>query len=400
MDAGETTPTRSRPDRTSRPSPLRTDGSNVFAHHSMARRVPNIIADVIARNADYPESIKAALESLREDIAGDGPIRLFAPPAPDHDLWRGLIGPHVGSSWLDSEWFFAEMLAYRWILAAARYWDTLRDPFAPFKDEEMGSDALWSVLGEALAIEGSPEERLDAHLRLMLWSNRIDLSLSAVASKGTSAAAEHLLTDDIPQSVEHLISRRPADVHIVMDNAGTEQAMDYAIADLLLTEKVAERVTLHVKMQPVLVSDVIVSDIYALLERMSRRGGAFAVLEGRIRAELADGRLRIVPDFFWNTPGCWWELPQRLQEPLRRADLVVAKGDVNYRRITNDALWPDDATVAEALFDVDLTMLALRTLKSDTLVGVGSETIRRLDRTEGSGWRSSGDYGVAQFHHP
>lgn len=393
MVTGETTSTT-----TARPAPLRTDGSNAFARHSMAVRVPSIIGEVIVRNADYPDTIVSALERLRREIAGDAPIRLFDAPAPDHDLWRQIVRPHEGETWLDTDWFFAEMLAYRWLLAAARYWDTLRDPFAPFKEEEMSSDALWAVLGEALAVEGPPEERLDAYLRRMLWSNRIDLSLSAVASKGTSATDEHLLVDDVTRAVEHLLACRPADVHIVMDNAGTEQAMDYAIADLLLGERFAERVTLHVKMQPVLVSDVIVKDVHELLGRMEKRGGAFASLAGRIRAALGVGRLRVVPDFFWNTHGCWWELPPRLQDPLERADLIIAKGDVNYRRITNDALWPYETTFSEALSDVNLTMLALRTLKSDTLVGVSSAAARRLDREEGRAWRSSGDYGVAQFH--
>ena len=381
-----------------RPSPLRTDGSNAFARHSMAVRVPSIIGEVIVRNADYPDSIKKALERLRHEIAGDKLMKMFDPPAPDYDLWTPLFEQHDGSTWLDTDWFFSEMFAYRRLLEAARYWDTLRDPFRPFKEEEMTSDALWTVLHEALSAEGAPEERLNAQLRMMLWSNRIDLSLSSVASKGTEAADEHLLADDIPEAVEHLLRSSPADVHIIMDNAGTEQAVDYVLADLLLAEDLARRVTLHVKMQPVLVSDVIVADVYALLDKMTNRGGLFASLAERIQARIGEGRLRVVPDFFWNTAGGWWELPARLIQPLSKADLIIAKGDVNYRRITNDALWAANTTVAEALADVNLPILALRTLKSDTLVGVDARTCRRLDRQDGDSWRTSGDYGIAQFH--
>ena len=38
---------------TPRPAPVRTDGSNAFARHSMAVRVPSIIQDTLDRNPGY-----------------------------------------------------------------------------------------------------------------------------------------------------------------------------------------------------------------------------------------------------------------------------------------------------------------------------------------------------------
>lgn len=379
------------------PPPIRTDGSNAFAHHSMAVRVPSIIEEIAARNPDYAPAIRQRLMRLRDALTHDEAIALFDPPAPDHDLWAELIRPHRGATWLGASWFFAEMYAYRLILEAVRYWSTLRDPFAPFKAEELASGALWTVLGGALAQEGSLEERLILLLEEVLWGNRIDLSLKDVAARGTAALTEHLLANDIPAAVEYLLGGGPGEVHLVIDNAGTEEALDLALADLLLQSGVARVVMMHVKMQPVLVSDVIVADVHHLLAAMTAVGGEVAALADRLREQLDTGRLRIVPDFFWNTHGCWWELPPRLYQAMHDATLIVAKGDVNYRRATNDALWPADARLPEALHALPAPLLLLRTLKSDTLVGVDPDLQAQLDAREGPGWRTSGTYGVAQL---
>ncbi len=155
--------------------------------------------------------------------------------------------------------------------------------------------------------------------------------------------------------------------------------------------------TLHVKMQPVLVSDAIVADVHMLLDAMARRSGRVAALARRLEEQLGGGRLSIVPDFFWNTAGRLWELPPRLYEPLEDAGLVIAKGDINYRRATNDALWPPGTSLAEAVGSFPAPLLVLRTLKSDTLVGIDADRQARLNAEAGAGWRTSGAYGVAQF---
>ena len=382
---------------TPRPAPVRTDGSNAFARHSMAVRVPAIIQDTLDHNPDYAPSVRDALTSLKETIEEDGPLRLFPPPAPDYDLWAELFAPHRGETWLGTEWIFSEALAYRLLVAAARFWSTGRDPFLPFKEEEWTSAAMWEALEAALDVEGGREERLAARLAMALWGNRIDLSIKQAAAQGVRAHADHLLADDLPQAVEHLAGHAPGDVHVIMDNAGTEQALDYALVDLLFEAGFAETVTLHVKLSPVLVSDATVPDVHRLLDLMQERGGAPAGLAERLRARIDDGRLRVVPDFFWSTAGRLWALPPRLRTALADVRLVLLKGDFNYRRATNDAIWPPDVTLAQAVGAFPAPLLALRTLKCDTLVGVDRETVERLDATAKADWRTSGTYGVAQF---
>lgn len=379
-----------------RPAPIRTDGSNVFAHRSMAERVPGIIQETIERNPDYPSGVKDDLRRLKAMLVDDAPLQLPDPPAPDRDLWAQRFEIHRGNTWLDAEWLFSEMLIYRLIVEVSRYWSTLRDPFRPFKQKEIESEALWTALEAAHGAEGNLEERLAGRFMATLWGNRMDQSMKSVIQQGTEARDEHLLSNDIPAVVEHLLSAEPGPIHVIMDNAGTEQALDLALVDLLLGAEVARTVTLHVKMQPVLVSDALVDDTLHLLDAMDARGGEPAASAQRLRAFLRANRLQIVPDFFWNTDGRLWELPPRLQEALQDVRLVITKGDANYRRATNDAIWPAGVSLAEAVGDFPAPLMALRTLKSDTLVGVNPERMAELDE-QAEDWRTSGTYGVAQF---
>lgn len=381
----------------SQPEPIRTDGSNAFAHLSMTERVPNILQEVIDRNPDYPASIKKNVRALRDAIANDAPLDLFDPPAPDYDCWRQRLAAHNGDSWLDAEWFFAEMFAYRHLLAACRYWTTRRDPFRPVKKDEIESEALQTTVAEALTQRhADPQAELQRSLLGALWGNRMDLSMKGVAAQGTDANEDHLLVNDISVVAEDLLAEEPGDVHIIMDNAGTEEAFDLALAAWLLGENVARTVTLHVKAMPVLVSDVVGEDVFWLLNVMDRRNGPLSRLAIGLRQHLKRGRLQVVPDVFWNTADALTDLPVRLQRTFKSARLVIAKGDANYRRTTNDAIWPETASWGEAAGAVPAPFLALRTIKSDTLVGVDSRRVHALDRMDDA-WRTKGTYGVAQY---
>jgi hypothetical protein len=134
-----------------------------------------------------------------------------------------------------------------------------------------------------------------------------------------------------------------------------------------------------------------------MLDAMTYQGGQAAELAGRLRGHLETGRLRLVPDFFWNTPGRLWELPPRIAEPFRQAHLVITKGDANYRRATNDAIWPPDTALADAVHPFPAPLFVLRMLKSDTLVGVDANLHDRMEASGEADWRTSGAYGVAQF---
>jgi hypothetical protein len=380
--------------------PIRTDGSNPFARYSMEVRVPKILDEVVLRNPDFPASMRDAVHRLRDDIRADALLPPLGFPAPDDAEWadglarRGDGATSKGDSWLGADWFFAECYVYRCLMDRVRYWETARDPFAPAKAEEISGERPWKVIEAVEALgDASDEDRLHALLGLALWGNRVDLSYAVGVAFGGAGEADDLLVDDRSWAVPRLLSRG-GDVHLVADNTGSELLVDFVLAETLLTLAEA-RITLHVKMHPTFVSDAIAADVWFLLAAMRKRGGTAGAIASRIRAAFDQGRLRVVPDFFWNGPKFLWERPARLGQVLDRATFVLLKGDANYRRLIGDAMWAPDASFPEVTSYFPPPILCLRTLKSDAILGLSPGMAEKLDAVDRE-WRINGRRGVIQ----
>lgn len=392
-------------DHHTRPEPLRMD--NEFAYRSMAERVPHIIRETQALNADYPPAILRALDALHAALTGNAPITLpdeRPVPADDHAGWEAAYRAQRAKieplTWLHAEWFFAETLCYRHLIQAVRWHETGRDPFAPQKQAEFESDTLWHLLHAALEVEAGFDEELSALLSYALWGNRVDLSHPAGALAGETASADDLLVDDRDEVRDFLTSTASGEshahsLHIVADNAGTELAMDLVLADRWLS-RASHTVVLHLKSYPTFVSDATIPDLWHTLRALSDHGGQPAALAQRLRRAWQDERLTLAARSFWNSSHFLWDMPPGLHHALARARLVILKGDANYRRATGDALWPAGTPFSAALDYFPAPIVALRSLKSDTLVGVPEAITRRLDATDDA-WRTTGQHGVMQF---
>lgn len=381
----------------SRPPMIRTDASNAFAHDTMKVRVPATIREVQRLNPDYPHSIQQALARLAGDIAGNRPMAMIDAPAPDYESWAEAYHQHEGDTWLNTVWFFAETFFYRHLTQGVRCWETGRDPFAPQKTAELANPDLWALVERALGLRDEPAEtRLIALLHAALWGNRIDLSLPTSLAHGSTGSASDILVDDSAAAARHLANTR-GDVHIIADNAGTELAMDLMLVEALL-DHTAERVVLHVKMHPTFVSDATVADVWALIGAMTTQGRSAEIARccARLRAAVDSGRVQLAPDFFWNSSRLLWEMPSYLAAAFRGAALVVVKGDANYRRMVGDAIWPPETPFAGVTAYFPVPLLALRTLKSDPIVGLPAGLAAQLDSVD-SDWRTNGQRGVIQF---
>lgn len=383
---------------TSRPPMIMTNLTNAFGYDTMKRRVPANTREVLRMNPDYPPSIQAALARLAETIENDGliaPLKLLA--APDYASWEAKYAEHQGHTWLNTDWFFAEIYFYRLLIQTVRWWETGRDPFAPKKHEELASVGLWTLLDEALSIRDTPaDERLTALLHLDIWGNRMDLSFAAALAHGGKGDKEDLLVDDSTAVVELWLKQR-GETHFIIDNTGTELALDLALTDALL-ETVADKVVLHLKMHPTFVSDATVTDTLALIATMESRqhDPAASHLGQRLKAALEAGRLRLAPDFFWNSAYALWDMPERFHRVFSAATLVITKGDLNYRRMVGDCEWPADTPMAEVTSFFPSPLLALRTMKSDAVVGLRTGLAEQLDPID-SLWRVNGKRGVMQL---
>lgn len=379
-----------------RPPMVRTDTSNAFAHNTMKVRVPAIIREVQALNPDYAPVIQAALTRLASDMENDQPIPMIDALSPDYELWASCYAPYAGDTWLNTDWFFAEVYGYRLLMQAVRWWETGRDPFAPKKAAELGNDELWLRLEKVLtSTERDPEMRLIGLIHNALWGNRIDLSFAASQVHGTAVTNEDLLVDD-SRAVARQLLQNKGDIHLVADNTGTELAMDLVLLDELLTAR-HNRIIVHVKMHPTFVSDATASDVRTLIEKLCvYPNSLIQALGGRLDIAFQEGRLRLAPDFYWNSTRVLEDMPQHLIEVFRSAALVIIKGDANYRRIVGDRLWSPDTSFVSITDFFPAPLLALRTLKSDLIVGLPSGMAERLD-THDTQWRVNGRRGLIQF---
>jgi hypothetical protein len=377
------------------PPPIRTDGTNAFARYSMEVRVPRIARDVLARNPGLSILVKRAVERLAADIEGNAALPRPRPPAPDVVSWAAAHAERAIETWLGTEWFHAELAFYRELAVACRFWEDDRDPFHPAKEEELQGANLWERLGVALARTGYREERFGLLLDDTLWANRVDLSYAVAASRVRADA--DLLVDERLAAVARL-SRPGARVHLLADNTGTELALDLALVGAIL-EDAAARVTLHVKMQPLFVSDAMPRDVWRLIGAMEEKGGDARSLAGRLRMAWEERRLALAPDPFWSGPRFLWQAPPHILEALRSATIVVCKGDANYRRVVGDAVWPASAPFAAASGYLGAPIVCVRTMKSDALAGVPEDVASRLDVTDPK-WRVEGRCGVIQTHVP
>jgi hypothetical protein len=377
------------------PPPLRTDGSNEFARYSMQVRVPRIARETLERNPGFAPAIRDDVERLARDIEDDAVLPGPQAPALDFAGWSAADARHAGETWLGTGWFYAEYAFYREVIRRCRYWQTGVDPFAPAKLEELATERLWERLVGALARAGSREERLAGLLDDSLWANRVDLSYSVAAAR--ARADEDLIADDRAAAVP-VLAGPGARVHVVADNTGIELALDLALVGAILEDPAAS-VTVHLKMEPVFVSDAMPSDLWTLVDRMHARGGDARSLANRLRAEADAGRFALAPDPFWSSPRFLHEAPPHVAEALAGATIAVFKGDANYRRICGDAIWPPASPFASACEHLRAPLVALRTMKSDPILGLAPGTVDRLD-AEDPRWRIDGRRGVIQAFVP
>jgi hypothetical protein len=320
--------------------------------------------------------------------------------APHAAEWLATLPSRASTSWGQCDWFFAENYAYRCLADAVDFWQRGRDPFLPIKRAEYASDGQRAALDAAAGIQGERSEQLQQLLLASGFGNRMDLSFAASRERGVTAASADLLIDDRPAVLE-LLSARPGAVHLVIDNAGTELSVDLVLAARLL-ELLSAPLVLHVKLHPCFVSDAIAADLRWFINGQqsdaralwSSFSPAARACRERLQAALASGQLELAPHEFWNGPRSLWECPPDLEQRFGDARLVILKGDAHYRRAVGDALWPPDMPFAAVTSYFPAPLLALRTLKSDPIVGLRRGLAQELDSVDAR-WRVNGQRAVA-----
>jgi uncharacterized protein with ATP-grasp and redox domains len=385
------------------PHPIMTSVPGTFPHQTVRVRIPGII-DRVLRHNDYPAGIREDALALRREITDEQPMAGPSPDWRDYAEWQATWAPHAGRTWYEVPWFFAETYFYRRLLDAVHYfepgpWQGV-DPYHAQKREELvGEDGALARFAAALdRLPADVEGRLRDLLLFTLWGNRADLSFETMAQTAYASLeggqADGLLIDHR----EQVWARWKAGVEqidLVADNAGLELLFDLALADFLLDAGLARRVRFHLKSQPFFVSDTMIPDVHDALAHMAGRP-ALGDMVRRLRYALAGGRFVLTTDPFWVTARTFEEMPARIRDDLRQAELVLFKGDANHRRLLGDRAWPHTASLAAVTAHLPFAFLTIRAIKAPLAVDLTDELARDLGAKDPD-WMFGGQYGVIQL---
>ncbi|KAK4685763.1 damage-control phosphatase, subfamily III, partial [Tremellales sp. Uapishka_1] len=268
-----------------------------------------------------------------------------------------------------------------------------------------------------------------------LWGNATDLSLlvdlkyedlqklQAVGAKAQAEQSKMILRNDLDKVWKHLKTVKDGRVDIVLDNGercplgfsiASDQKRpswlytDFILADFLVSHTpFVSQVVFHPKTIPWFVSDVLPYDFTWAVETLKdasffSTAAAFTasdveeveLLADRWQGHLDSGRFKLsVPldtklgaitplGDFWTTQFAYQDLPvvdPELLSELRQSDLVLFKGDLNYRKLIGDAKWPVTTPFEDALGPLagKFNLLSLRTNKADTIYAVVSFSPRQ-----------------------
>jgi hypothetical protein len=379
------------------PPPIMTSEPGSFARTTIVERKPQIIRQVVADNG-YPLRIVAALDTFRREIA-QGRVQHLTESAPDVALWNQEASANRDKTWLELPWYFAETYFYRRLLEAVEYfqpgpWQG-RDPFALQKRAQEQAAVQW-LAGNGGDLDGLLAiEQFTVLLHSCLWGNRADLSNFTIREEvrgGVGVADErHNILIDGTDQVAMLLAGGVERVDFVNDNAGQELLFDLILADFLLAEGWAHTVVLHLKGQPFFVSDAMIADVQETVALLANEA-----LGQRLRAHLDGNRLLLKTDPFWTSSLMFRQMPPSLVEELARTDLIIFKGDVNYRRLLDDAHWSYTARLEEIAAYVPAPFVALRTLKGEIIVGLEPGQADAMAASEPN-WLINGKRGLIHY---
>ncbi|KAG6844510.1 hypothetical protein H0H87_006335 [Tephrocybe sp. NHM501043] len=348
-----------------------------------------------------------ALESIPDD--GEAHVEVY-----NKELDR--LASLGQNTWFTAPWLFAECYLYRLLrsyCATTTHWKD----YDPFFSQKMHT---FSQSGSSIRKIATSMHELDSEknvldkeklpilfremLQMCLWGNATDLSLlthvsaddiehlQSVGKDAQIARQAFILKDNQDQLWKHLSSLEAGRVDFVLDNSGFELFTDFVFADFLVTyTPFVSKVYFHPKLIPWFVSDVTPPDFDATITSLLDPG--FFPFSGDDNSALSPEHLTELvtrwkgyielgvfnlsvpkdtplggnaqPAEFWTSPWPYWNMEMHAPEllaTLKKSNLVIFKGDLNYRKLVGDVQWPAwtpfETAVGEG-FPIDLIIEAV-----------------------------------------
>ncbi|KAK0161787.1 hypothetical protein PV327_008201 [Microctonus hyperodae] len=341
------------------------------------------------------------LSQLRSELMTNKPLDLLILTNSEKDrdaaIWNECIKNIEDASgtpptWYNSVWLFSECYMYRRISQIFALTHTL----------SFCNVSSYKCQGDLINL-----------LKLNLWGNRCDLSLSAGlidANEGNNPIEQlkmfdkYLLIDD-SLIVWNILNKQLEEtknqdviIDIVLDNAGYELFTDMCLAVFLISKNLCRKIRFYVKSIPWFISDTMKKDFIWLIDNMKNSSANFVrELGEKCWNYIESGQWTIEVESFWTEPYDFSEMKDKSPElyaKLSEAKLVIFKGDLNYRKLLGDINWMYETNLATALRGFKPTnIVSLRTIKADLIVGLSCEKATELFK-EQENWMITGQYGL------
>ena len=434
-----------------------TGDPSSFAHETARTRWPKILTSAIdeikrtasANSSLTPNDVNAGQEiysqinTLKADMHDNAPLHPIPDDgAPDVMDYNEELATLNRPTWLNSPWLYTECYLYRlmhtFFTTSTTFWQTFDMFVADKRKALVGSKkgtielvkrfnvVLKAIAEKEIMNDATQKALVEEMIQISLWGNATDLSLLTSLSveqlesrQGKAVRDEskrNVLVDDTAE-VQTLLMKLKSEpstcIHIVLDNAGFELLADLVFAGFLVESGCTKRIVLHGKRMPWFVSDVMERDLADLIEGFAD-GTAFPDIDAADREQIMEagkywqnlqrnGALTFFAEPFWTTAhsyGRMAEVDPQLFDQLASGDLVVYKGDLNYRKLTYDGQWPHITSFKEALGPLatqvggkGIRTLVLRTAKADVGVGLKPEQEEGLPED----WTRTGKYAMISY---
>lgn len=378
------------------------------------------------------KQITGFISKLKNEIVTNKtlkPLRLL-PNATDNDAeeWNKYLIKRTeieGGTpiWFNTVWLYCECYMYR-ALAQEIALTTYLHSYDPFEQQKQSAftNSLVSIQAlcthtmnlvrkaESLSVSQTKEELIKL-LKLNLWGNKCDLSLSAGAEVSQSSNPIQVLKSlekdilvDNSEFVWNLLRKKETNstniVDIILDNAGYEFFTDLCLAIFLVAHNFAEKIRFYVKRYPWYISDAMKHDFHWTLHYMNNSSNEDLQKLAKLASEhLKNSVWTIEEESYWTGPYDFAGMREQdpvLYAKLSEAKLAIFKGDLNYRKLVGDINWEYTTEFTKALRGFQPTyILTLRTVKSDVCVGLPRGVADKLFQKD-EGWMFTGQCGLIQ----
>jgi len=338
------------------------------------------------------------------------------------DKKREELGGESKLTWYDPPWLFVECYLYAKLNEFVTKTTHLLnyDIFAFEKDKAFidSEKMIVALLTELKLWENDKniDEKtiLKRLIQISLWGNKCDLSLSCGDPSQIQENLFHsleelspsILSNDVEKAVDHIIENcKNKEFHVIFDNAGLEIITDLVLSEFLVDRNLVGKIVFHGKSFPWYVSDVTARDYKWVFETMEN--SKIEVLQYYGKKWKSRKEFEFKFDDFWTTGHVYWDMKEddpELFGELKKAGLVLFKGDLNYRKLVADRDWPYGVDLKFAVQSFkEIPFLTLRTLKAETVAGLPESSIKQIKEKFGDkdlSWMVSSDYAVAQLNLP